>query len=99
MSPFLSLTGGITAGKPVSHERKSTLTPTQRDSVPAKSPVSGGEPLASHSPFDPHQVYRAHLPPHLDPSLFHHPGNLTTKAPVHVCDLTLNFFKSQHSYQ
>ncbi|KAI5615606.1 nuclear receptor corepressor 1 isoform X2 [Silurus asotus] len=72
-SPLLrAQEGGITSGKPVSHERKSTLTPTQRDSVPAKSPVSGGEPMASHSPFDPHQVYRAHLPPHLDPSLFHH---------------------------
>uniref|UniRef100_A0A671RQ36 Nuclear receptor corepressor 1-like n=1 Tax=Sinocyclocheilus anshuiensis TaxID=1608454 RepID=A0A671RQ36_9TELE len=67
-------------GKPASHERNNTLTPTQRDSVPAKSPVSGGEPLASHSPFDPHhrpvapgEMYRTHLPPHLDPSLaFHH---------------------------
>uniref|UniRef100_A0A671RQ50 Nuclear receptor corepressor 1-like n=1 Tax=Sinocyclocheilus anshuiensis TaxID=1608454 RepID=A0A671RQ50_9TELE len=72
--------GSITTGKPASHERNNTLTPTQRDSVPAKSPVSGGEPLASHSPFDPHhrpvapgEMYRTHLPPHLDPSLaFHH---------------------------
>ncbi|TRY94467.1 hypothetical protein DNTS_011385, partial [Danionella cerebrum] len=72
--------GSITSGKPVSHERKSTLTPTQRDSVPAKSPVTVGDPLASHSPFDPHhrpvvpgEVYRTHLPPHLDPSIaFHH---------------------------
>ncbi|XP_051970895.1 nuclear receptor corepressor 1-like isoform X1 [Xyrauchen texanus] len=71
--------GNITTGKPASHERKSTLTPTQRDSVPAKSPVSGGDPLSSHSPFDPHlrpmvpgDVYRTHLPPHLDPSLAFH---------------------------
>uniref|UniRef100_A0A8C1AU84 Nuclear receptor corepressor 1 n=1 Tax=Cyprinus carpio carpio TaxID=630221 RepID=A0A8C1AU84_CYPCA len=66
-------------GKPASHERKNTLTPTQRDSVSAKSPVSGGEPLGSHSPFDPHhrpvvpgEVYRTHLPPHLDPNLAYH---------------------------
>uniref|UniRef100_A0A673LPP8 Nuclear receptor corepressor 1-like n=1 Tax=Sinocyclocheilus rhinocerous TaxID=307959 RepID=A0A673LPP8_9TELE len=80
-SPLLRGQDGIIAtGKPASHERKSTLTPTQRDSVPAKSPVSGGEPLGSHSPFDPHHrpvvpgdVYRTHLPPHLDPGLaFHH---------------------------
>ncbi|XP_051530915.1 nuclear receptor corepressor 1-like isoform X5 [Myxocyprinus asiaticus] len=71
--------GSITTGKPASHERKSALTPTQRDSVPAKSPVSGGDPLGSHSPFDPHhrpvvpgEVYRTHLPPHLDPSLAFH---------------------------
>lgn len=55
------------------------MTPTQRDSVPAKSPVSVGDPTASHSPFDPHhrpvvpgEVYRAHLPPHLDPTLAFH---------------------------
>ncbi|XP_077597171.1 nuclear receptor corepressor 1 isoform X1 [Stigmatopora nigra] len=65
--------------KSSAHERKNSLTPTQRDSVPAKSPVSGGDPRASHSPFDPHhrqvvpgEVYRAHLPPHLDPSLAFH---------------------------
>ncbi|KAK2816277.1 hypothetical protein Q7C36_022548 [Tachysurus vachellii] len=81
-SPLLrAQEGGITTGKPVSHERKSTLTPTQRDSVPAKSPVPGGEPLASHSTFDPHQVYRAHLPPHLDPSLFHHPAYMFQRQP------------------
>lgn len=77
--------GSITTGKPASHERKSALTPTQRDSIPAKSPVSGADPLGSHSPFDPHhrpgEMYRTHLPPHLDHSLaFHHrvldPGNL-----------------------
>ncbi|XP_057676398.1 nuclear receptor corepressor 1 isoform X5 [Corythoichthys intestinalis] len=61
------------------HERKNSMTPTQRESVPAKSPVSGGDPRASHSPFDPHhrpvvpgEVYRGHLPPHLDPSLAFH---------------------------
>uniref|UniRef100_A0A8C1JVF7 Nuclear receptor corepressor 1 n=1 Tax=Cyprinus carpio TaxID=7962 RepID=A0A8C1JVF7_CYPCA len=75
-SPLLR---GIATGKPASHERKNTLTPTQRDSVSAKSPVSGGEPLGSHSPFDPHhrpvvpgEVYRTHLPPHLDPNLAYH---------------------------
>ncbi|XP_026067048.1 nuclear receptor corepressor 1-like isoform X4 [Carassius auratus] len=76
--------GSITTGKPASHERKNTLTPTQRDSVPAKSPVSGGEPRASHSPFDPHhrpvvpgEVYRTHLPPHLDPSLAFHQSSFS----------------------
>uniref|UniRef100_A0A9J8BR71 Nuclear receptor corepressor 1 n=1 Tax=Cyprinus carpio carpio TaxID=630221 RepID=A0A9J8BR71_CYPCA len=76
-SPLLR--GQDATGKPASHERKNTLTPTQRDSVSAKSPVSGGEPLGSHSPFDPHhrpvvpgEVYRTHLPPHLDPNLAYH---------------------------
>ncbi|XP_071382038.1 nuclear receptor corepressor 1 isoform X1 [Centroberyx affinis] len=71
--------GAMSSGKSVPHERKSAMTPTQRDSVPAKSPVSGGDPVASHSPFDPHhrpvvpgEVYRAHLPPHLDPALPFH---------------------------
>ncbi|XP_077402236.1 nuclear receptor corepressor 1 isoform X4 [Vanacampus margaritifer] len=61
------------------HERKNAMTPTQRECVPAKSPVGGGDPRASHSPFDPHhrpvvpgEVYRAHLPPHLDPSIAFH---------------------------
>ncbi|XP_069040617.1 nuclear receptor corepressor 1 isoform X9 [Lepisosteus oculatus] len=80
-SPMLSRAqeGGLTSGKAVSHERKNTLTPTQRDSVSAKSPVSGGDPLAPHSPFDPHhrgvvpgEVYRAHLPPHLDHTIAFH---------------------------
>lgn len=55
------------------------MTPTQRESVPAKSPVSGSDPVASHSPFDPHhrpvvpgEVYRAHLSPHLDSTLAYH---------------------------
>uniref|UniRef100_A0A672GDD6 Nuclear receptor corepressor 1 n=1 Tax=Salarias fasciatus TaxID=181472 RepID=A0A672GDD6_SALFA len=73
-SPMLGRTPeGASLG---SHERKSVMTPTQRDSVPAKSPVSGGDPVASHSPFDPHhrpvvpgEVYRPHLHPHLDPNL------------------------------
>lgn len=67
------------SAKSAAHERKSAMTPTQRDSVPAKSPVSGGDPVASHSPFDPHhrpvvpgEVYRPHLPPHLDPTLAFH---------------------------
>ncbi|KAI1902904.1 hypothetical protein AGOR_G00021110 [Albula goreensis] len=71
--------GSVTSGKPANLERKSALTPTQRDSVPAKSPVSGNDPLASHSPFDPHhrpvvpgEVFRAHLPPHLDPAIAFH---------------------------
>ncbi|XP_042338260.1 nuclear receptor corepressor 1-like [Plectropomus leopardus] len=68
----------MSSSKSAAHDRKNTMTPTQRDSVPAKSPVSGGDPGASHSPFDPHhrpvvpgEVYRPHLPPHLDPTLFH----------------------------
>uniref|UniRef100_A0A668ALN0 Nuclear receptor corepressor 1 n=1 Tax=Myripristis murdjan TaxID=586833 RepID=A0A668ALN0_9TELE len=76
-SPMLAR--GISSGKSAPHERKSAMTPTQRDSVPAKSPVSGGDPVGSHSPFDPHhrpvvpgEVYRAHLPPHLDPTLAFH---------------------------
>uniref|UniRef100_A0A8C7JLE5 Nuclear receptor corepressor 1 n=1 Tax=Oncorhynchus kisutch TaxID=8019 RepID=A0A8C7JLE5_ONCKI len=78
-SPMLGR-GQEGSGKPASHDRKSTMTPTQRDSVPAKSPVSGGDPnhpMASHSPFDPHHrpiapgEPRFHLPPHLDPALFH----------------------------
>uniref|UniRef100_A0A672GIR0 Nuclear receptor corepressor 1 n=1 Tax=Salarias fasciatus TaxID=181472 RepID=A0A672GIR0_SALFA len=77
-SPMLGRTpeGGMSSGKSAAHERKSVMTPTQRDSVPAKSPVSGGDPVASHSPFDPHhrpvvpgEVYRPHLHPHLDPNL------------------------------
>ncbi|XP_028278365.1 nuclear receptor corepressor 1 isoform X2 [Parambassis ranga] len=71
--------GGMNSTKSAAHERKSAMTPTQRDNVPAKSPVSGGDPGASHSPFDPHlrpvvpgEVYRAHLPPHLDPTLAFH---------------------------
>ncbi|XP_027129137.1 nuclear receptor corepressor 1 isoform X3 [Larimichthys crocea] len=78
-SPMLSRApeGGMSTAKSASHERKSAMTPTQRDNVPAKSPVSGGDPVGSHSPFDPHhrpvgEVYRAHLPPHLDPTLAFH---------------------------
>ncbi|KAL4608779.1 nuclear receptor corepressor 1 [Arapaima gigas] len=80
-SPLLnrSQEGGITSGKPLNHERKSTVTPTQRDSVPAKSPVSGADPLSAHSPFDPHhrpvvsgEMYRAHLGPPLDPAMAFH---------------------------
>uniref|UniRef100_A0A7N8Y6U8 Nuclear receptor corepressor 1 n=1 Tax=Mastacembelus armatus TaxID=205130 RepID=A0A7N8Y6U8_9TELE len=76
-SPMLGR--GMSATKSAAHERKSAMTPTQRDSVPAKSPVSGGDPVASHSPFDPHhrpvgpgEVYRAHLPPHIDPGMPFH---------------------------
>ncbi|KAM3601292.1 uncharacterized protein V6R79_010235 [Siganus canaliculatus] len=79
-SPMLGRASeGLSSSKSASHERKSAMTPTQRDCVPAKSPVSGGDPVASHSPFDPHhrpvvpgEVYRAHLPPHLDPALAFH---------------------------
>lgn len=84
--------GGMSSAKSAGHERKSAMTPTQRDSVPAKSPVSGGDPVASHSPFDPHhrsvvpgEVYRAHLPPHLDPTLAFHrvldPGTVFKSYP------------------
>ncbi|KAA8586384.1 hypothetical protein FQN60_000220 [Etheostoma spectabile] len=80
-SPMLGRTpeGVGSSAKSAAHERKSAMTPTQRDSVPAKSPVSGGDPVGSHSPFDPHhrpvgpgEVYRAHLPPHLDPTMAFH---------------------------
>lgn len=72
------LLAGISSGKPANHERKNTLTPTQRESVPAKSPVPGVDPVVAHSPFDPHhrgatpEVYRSHLPPHLDPAIPFH---------------------------
>uniref|UniRef100_A0A673BA43 Nuclear receptor corepressor 1 n=1 Tax=Sphaeramia orbicularis TaxID=375764 RepID=A0A673BA43_9TELE len=77
-SPMLGRAAEGTRSKSVQHERKSSMTPTQRDCIPAKSPVLGGDPVASHSPFDPHhrpvvpgEVYRGHLPPHLDPLTFH----------------------------
>lgn len=72
------LLAGVSSGKPANHERKNTLTPTQRESVPAKSPVPGVDPVVAHSPFDPHhrgatpEVYRGHLPPHLDPAMPFH---------------------------
>lgn len=80
------------------------MTPTQRDSVPAKSPVSGGDPnhpMASHSPFDPHHrpmapgEPRFHLPPHLDPALFHRavldPGRTRyTATPMNLSQPPLN---------
>ncbi|XP_062816789.1 nuclear receptor corepressor 1 isoform X2 [Anolis carolinensis] len=65
-------------GKSANHERKSTLTPTQRESVPSKSPVPGVDPVVTHGPFDPHHrgatpdVYRSHLPSHLDPAMQFH---------------------------
>ncbi|XP_076131486.1 nuclear receptor corepressor 1 isoform X1 [Alosa pseudoharengus] len=81
--------GSITAGKPVSHERKSALMSTQtgRESVPAKSPVLTADPMGS--PFDPHhrpvipgEVYRPpHLPPHLDPNLVFHPAYIFPRQP------------------
>ncbi|XP_025027010.1 nuclear receptor corepressor 1 isoform X4 [Python bivittatus] len=77
--------GNLPSGKPLNHERKSTLTPTQRESVPAKSPVPGVDPVVTHSPFDPHhrgaapEVYRSHLSPHLDPAMqFHRALDPTT---------------------
>lgn len=69
----------ISSSKSANHERKSTLTPTQRESIPSKSPVPGVDPAVSHSPFDPHhrssttgEVYRSHLPTHLDPAMPFH---------------------------
>ncbi|KAM5214676.1 nuclear receptor corepressor 1 isoform 11-T17 [Hipposideros larvatus] len=80
-SPMMSRASDATicSGKSTNHERKSTLTPTQRESIPAKSPVPGVDPVVSHSPFDPHhrgstagEVYRSHLPTHLDPAMPFH---------------------------
>lgn len=93
MLVLLSYKGGMSSAKSAAHERKSAMTPTQRDSVPAKSPVSGGDPVASHSPFDPHhrpvvagEVYRHHLPPHLDPTMAFHrvldPGTVLKPSPL-----------------
>lgn len=93
VSSFL-FKGAMSSSKSAAHERKSAMTPTQRDIVPAKSPVSGGDPVASHSPFDPHhrpvvpgEVYRPHLPPHLDPTLAFHrvldPGTMLTCFPLY----------------
>ncbi|KAK1331713.1 hypothetical protein QTO34_009687 [Cnephaeus nilssonii] len=55
-SPMMNRTSDVTlpSSKSINHERKSTLTPTQRESMPAKSPVPGVDPVVSHSPFDPH---------------------------------------------
>ncbi|XP_030779140.1 nuclear receptor corepressor 1 isoform X12 [Rhinopithecus roxellana] len=80
-SPMMNRTSDVTisSNKSTNHERKSTLTPTQRESIPAKSPVPGVDPVVSHSPFDPHhrgsaagEVYRSHLPTHLDPAMPFH---------------------------
>lgn len=87
ISPAPPFSGNMSSGKSSNHERKSTLTPTQRESVPSKSPVPGVDPGLSHSPFDPHhrgatpEVYRSHLPSHLDPAMQFHraldPGRRT----------------------
>ncbi|XP_047612869.1 nuclear receptor corepressor 1 isoform X9 [Phacochoerus africanus] len=80
-SPMLGRAPDVTiaSGKSTNHERKSTLTPTQRESIVAKSPVPGVDPAVSHSPFEPHhragapgEVYRSHLPTHLDPAMPFH---------------------------
>ncbi|XP_037664007.1 nuclear receptor corepressor 1 isoform X3 [Choloepus didactylus] len=80
-SPMMSRTSDVTvsSSKSTNHERKSTLTPTQRESLPAKSPVPGVDPVGSHGPFDPHprgsaagEVYRSHLPTHLEPTVPFH---------------------------
>ncbi|KAL2765897.1 nuclear receptor corepressor 1 isoform 3 [Daubentonia madagascariensis] len=80
-SPMMNRTSDVTisSSKSTNHERKSTLTPTQRESIPAKSPVPGVDPVVSHSPFEPHhrgstagEVYRSHLPTHLDPAMPFH---------------------------
>ncbi|KAF6095717.1 nuclear receptor corepressor 1 [Phyllostomus discolor] len=80
-SPMMNRTSDVTisSSKSINHERKSTLTPTQRESIPAKSPVPGVDPVVSHSPFDSHhrgsttgEVYRSHLPAHLDPAMPFH---------------------------
>ncbi|XP_069337976.1 nuclear receptor corepressor 1 isoform X2 [Eulemur rufifrons] len=80
-SPMVNRTSEVTisSSKSTNHERKSTLTPTQRESIPAKSPVPGVDPVVSHSPFEPHhrggtagEVYRSHLPTHLDPAMPFH---------------------------
>ncbi|KAM7068599.1 nuclear receptor corepressor 1 isoform 11-T11 [Molossus nigricans] len=80
-SPMMNRTSDVTisSSKSINHERKSTLTPTQRESIPAKSPVPGVDPVLSHSPFDPHhrggttgEGYRSHLPTHLDPAMPFH---------------------------
>ncbi|XP_046278032.1 nuclear receptor corepressor 1 isoform X20 [Marmota monax] len=80
-SPMMNRTSEVTisSSKSANHERKSTLTPTQRESIPAKSPVPGVDPVVSHSPFDPHhrssaagEVYRSHLSTHLDPAMPFH---------------------------
>ncbi|XP_007462725.1 PREDICTED: nuclear receptor corepressor 1 isoform X2 [Lipotes vexillifer] len=80
-SPMMSRAPDVTisSSKSTSLERKSTLTPTQRESITAKSPVPGVDPAVSHSPFEPHhrggapgEVYRSHLPTHLDPAMPFH---------------------------
>ncbi|XP_045634259.1 nuclear receptor corepressor 1 isoform X11 [Ursus americanus] len=80
-SPMMNRTSDVTisSSKSTNHERKSTLTPTQRESIPAKSPVPGVDPVVSHSPFEAHhrgsgtgEVYRSHLATHLDPAMPFH---------------------------
>uniref|UniRef100_A0A7M4FZV3 Nuclear receptor corepressor 1 n=1 Tax=Crocodylus porosus TaxID=8502 RepID=A0A7M4FZV3_CROPO len=78
-SPMMNrVTEGTLSFLSTNHERKTPLTPTQRESVPAKSPVPGVDPVVAHSPFDPHhrgattEGYRSHLPPHLDPAMPFH---------------------------
>lgn len=86
--------GSMSSSKSAQHERKRAMTPTQRDSIPAKSPVLSGDPVASHSPFDPHhrpvvsgEMYRAHLPSHLDPAMSFHrvldPGTVLKHSELH----------------
>lgn len=67
--------------------------------MPAKSPVPGVDPVVAHSPFDPHhrgatpEVYRSHLPPHLDPAMpFHRaldPGKSVCVLALFVCFLEI----------
>ncbi|KAK1882571.1 hypothetical protein KUDE01_023352, partial [Dissostichus eleginoides] len=80
-SPMMGRTpeGVMSSAKSAAHERKNAMTPTQRENIPSKSPVTGGDPVGSHSPFDPQhrhivpgEMYRAHLPPHLDPTMAFH---------------------------
>uniref|UniRef100_A0A8C3WYR3 Nuclear receptor corepressor 1 n=1 Tax=Catagonus wagneri TaxID=51154 RepID=A0A8C3WYR3_9CETA len=78
-SPMLGRAPDVSSSKSTNHERKSTLTPTQREGIAAKSPVPGVDPAASHSPFEPHhrggapgEVYRSHLPAHLDAAVPFH---------------------------
>ncbi|XP_067823976.1 nuclear receptor corepressor 1 isoform X2 [Heptranchias perlo] len=68
-SPMVSRAqeGVMTSGKSTGHERKTTLTPTQRENMSVKSPVSVVDPTAALSPYDSlhgrgNPDYRTHVP-------------------------------------
>ncbi|XP_059511460.1 nuclear receptor corepressor 1 isoform X4 [Stegostoma tigrinum] len=69
--------GVMTSGKSSGHERKTTLVPTQRDSMSVKSPVSVVDPSATLGPYDSlhgrgNPEYRSHVPHHFEQTMAFH---------------------------